>query len=223
MFKRHPDYTWVLEHTSQAYAWSYINFIKTTTNITEETMIQFCKLNDSVGSPETFNFGFVTASPSNFRYIFHAHLILSYLQTLNLPITNIIEVGGGYGGLCLAIHFFADHYKVKVNSYKIIDLEAVTRLDRLYLSKVNPSLSVECVDSATFGKTIQVEDGFLISNYCFSELPLELRQRYMRHLFGKIAHGFMAWNCIPLYDFGFSYKEETEYPLTGAFNKYVYF
>jgi hypothetical protein len=33
----------------------------------------------------------------------------------------------------------------------------------------------------------------------------------------------MAWNWIPLYDFGFPVREEIEYPKTGGYNKYIYF
>ena len=46
---------------------------------------------------------------------------------------------------------------------------------------------------------------------------------YIKTLFPKVQHGFMAWNMIPIYDFGFKYTIEDEYPKTGDFNKYVYF
>lgn len=98
-----------------------------------------------------------------------------------------------------------------------------SELQKLYLSKINPKLNVEFIDGATFGKNIKVKNAFFISNYCFSELSSELRDMYVKNLFPKIAHGFMCWNMIPLYNFGFNVKDELEYPSTGEFNKYIYF
>ena len=64
---------------------------------------------------------------------------------------------------------------------------------------------------------------FLISNYCFSEIPGNLQKEYIAKLFPKVSHGFMAWNHIPVYNFGFDIKEEVEFPKTGSYNKYIYF
>lgn len=222
-FKSHPDYTYVLEHTGHGDGLEYLKHIKSMSQISEDEMKAFCNLNDSIGNPKKNDFGFIHTSPSNLRYIFHSHLILSHMASLNLPLHNIIEIGGGYGGLSLALHFFSKKYNVKMNSYKILDLKEPSDLQNLYLSKVNHKVNVDFIDGATFGKKIKVKNAFLISNYCFSELSSELREQYVKELFPKIAHGFMCWNMIPLYNFGFNVREEVEYPLTGKFNKYVYF
>jgi len=136
---------------------------------------------------------------------------------------DIVEVGGGYGGLCLALHHFAEKYGVKIKSYTILDLAPPSRLQKLYLEKIQPSLKVDLVDASTFGEGISKTNLFLISNYCFSEIPDNLQKEYIAKLFPKVSHGFMAWNHIPLYNFGFDVKEEMEYPKTGAYNKYLYF
>lgn len=222
-FKSHPDYTYVLEHTGQGDGLEYLNLIKKRTKIAEAEIKAFCSLNDSIGNPHKVNFGFVNTAPSNLRYIFHSHLILSHISSLKLPVLNIVEVGGGYGGLALCLDFFSKSYGVRINSYTIVDLKAPNDLQRLYVSKVNPKMKVDFVDGASFGKDIELQDAFLISNYCFSELDDERREQYEKNLFSKVAHGFMCWNMIPLYNFGFNVRDETEYPLTGDFNKYVYF
>jgi hypothetical protein len=64
---------------------------------------------------------------------------------------------------------------------------------------------------------------FIISNYCFSEISEEFQKKYIDILFPKVSHGFMAWNMIPTYNFGFKFSEEDEYPKTGEFNKYLRF
>jgi hypothetical protein len=135
---------------------------------------------------------------------------------------NIVEVGGGYGGLYLAISFFSNKYQVIINSYNIIDLYDATVLQKWYLSQ-HGITNVNFHDSNSFGENINVNNLFLISNYCFSEISKELQEKYIQILFPKVSHGFMSWNSIPLYNFGFYVKSEKEYPLTDHKNLYVYF
>ena len=61
---------------------------------------------------------------------------------------------------------------------------------------------------------------FLISNYCFSELSSLNQDSYRQILFPKIANGFIVWNAVPLFDFGFPAQVEPEVPNTGDWNKY---
>lgn len=223
-FKLHPKYRYMLEHVTNESGYQYLTCIQNNTDISNDEINTFCSLNDSVGNPSKTDYHSVITSPSSLRYIYHAHLILSHLQKLNLPPVDIVELGGGYGGLCLSVHHFSEKYGIKINSYTIVDLPNIIQLQSLYLSKVNPDLQVNFVDGTTFGKNIDKSAIFLVSNYCFSEISAEFQKEYIQHLFPKVAHGFMAWNNIPTYNFGFSLKEEREFPHTGGkFNKYVYF
>jgi len=222
-FKANPTYQAILEHVSPEIGTQYLDAINEFTPFTLEDIKGFCTLNDSLGSPVTSDYTDVVTSPSNLRYIFHSHLILSHLQSLGLPQIDIVEVGGGYGGLCLALHHFAEKYSLTIRSYTIIDLPEPSRLQKHYLWKINPYLNVEFVEASTFGAGISKKDMFLISNYCFSEISDKLQKEYRTTLFPKVSHGFMTWNWIPLYDFGFTVKEETEFPKTGPYNKYLYF
>ena len=222
-FKSQPSYTYMLEHVSKDQGEKYLQLIKLMTEITVEEIREFCKMNDSLGNPGRETIDTFTVSPTSLRYIFHAHLILTHIRNLKLSVLDIVEIGGGYGGLCLALHFFCNKYMIPINSYTIIDLENAIQLQNLYISKVNPSLQINFVNSSTFGSNIQKEKMFLISNYCFSEIEYNLQIQYIARLFPKIVHGFMAWNHIPTYYFGFSLREEDEYPKTGQFNKYIYF
>jgi hypothetical protein len=222
-FKSHPSYTYMLEHVTKDQADEYMHYIIKNTAITLIDIQEFCIMNDYIGNPTTFDFGFIRCSPTSLRYILHAHLILKYLQKLNLPSVDIVEVGGGYGGLSLALHHFSPRYKIQINSYGIIDLPNITRLQKLYLTSINPALKVDFFDATTFGEGVRGQNNFLISNYCFSEITDAFQKKYMEVLFPKVSHGFMAWNMIPTYNFGFTYEEEEEYPKTGPKNKYVYF
>jgi len=223
-FKSSNEYRGILEHVSPEYGSEYIEYINEYTNITEEDMEGFCRINDSIGNPIVTDYGFITASPTSLRYIFHSHIIFRHIQSLNHTSVDIVEVGGGYGGLCLAIHYFSKRYNIRINSYTIVDLKAASDLQRLYLEKTIPEANIRCVDAETFGKNIDRNNMFLISNYCFSEISAEYQKQYITHLFPKVAHGFMAWNCIEPYNFGFNIRIEEERPNTGGmYNKYIYF
>jgi hypothetical protein len=221
-FKKNPQYQAMLEHVTPGHGREYLTNIKKVFD--DSTILEFCRMNDSIGSPILSTYEEMSVSSTSLRYIFHSHLILSHAKSLDLSGLDIVEVGGGYGGLCLALHFFAEKYGVTIKSYTIVDLTNPSRLQSIYIPRVNPAISVNYVNASTFGADIPMENMFLISNYCFSEISDSYQKEYIAKLFPKVSHGFMAWNFIPTYNFGFETRVETEYPNTGnQFNKYVYF
>jgi hypothetical protein len=182
-------------------------------------IIRFCQENDKYGGGEKYDFGFIVTSPSNFRYILHAHLIFTHIKSNNMNDVNIVEVGCGYGGLCLAIHLFSNLYNINILSYNLVDLPDMINLQKIYLSNFN-------INNLKFHNAYDynIENNlFLISNYCFSEISDDNQKQYIQKLFPKVIHGFMAWNFIPVYNFGFECKVVDEYPLTGCYNKYIFF
>ena len=223
-FKSNRSYTDILEHVNQDQGKQYLSYIYEKSNITSDEIVSFCKLNDSLGNPSIVEFNSrIKASPTSLRYILHAHLILNHMISLNLSSIDLIEIGGGYGGLCLALDYFSSKYNIKIDSYTIIDLESALNLQNLYLSTINPSIRVKYINASTYGASMSNNNLFLVSNYCFSEISKEYQMKYIKILFPKVSHGFMAWNAIPTFDFGFKMLEEKEYPLTGQYNKYLYF
>ena len=225
-FKSHPSYKYMLEHVTSEEGLNYLQSIMTYTHLTQNDVMGFCELNDTIGKPTIYKYGKYlpkAVSPTSLRYVYHAHLILTHIvNTGNLNI-DIIEIGGGYGGLCLAIHYFSNKYGITIKSYKICDLTNIINLQWLYLKQVCPTLSIDFVDSNTYGYNINANNLFLVSTYCFSEIAKNHQDLYIQILFPKIIHGFIAWNAIPLYDFGFNTRVEHEHPNTCKDNKYVYF
>jgi len=70
------------------------------------------------------------------------------------------------------------------------------------------------------------ENSFLISNYAFSEISLELQKKYTKEVLNPYtSHGFLVWNFINIYKFinDKNITIENEYPFTSSINKYVYF
>ena len=223
-FKSNIDFTDILEHVSYEQGLEYLRHIRNTNKINDEDIISYCSLNDKIGGGNKYDYNFIKTSPTNLRYILHSHLILTHINTLNLQSVKLVEVGCGYGGLCLAINYFSKLYNINIESYKLVDLPVVSKLQQAYLQNHILNFSPEYYSAFNYGADIQnSNDYFLISNYCFSEISKDNQIQYIKNLFPKIQHGFMAWNCIPLYYFGFNYTDEIEYPLTGELNRYIYF
>jgi hypothetical protein len=223
-FKVNPNYTYMLEHVTKSLGKQYLTGILTYTSITEEEVAAFCAINDAIGNPSKQIYEELFVSPSSLRYVFHAHLILTQMKAVGQLVADVVEVGGGYGGLCIAVKHFAPKYGITINSYTICDLPNIIRLQKIYIGKAAPEMQVEFVDATTFGQEIPRANMFLVSNYCFSEITRANQDSYRQKLFPKVAHGFMAWNMIPVYNFGFTTRVESEFPNTGGpMNKYVYF
>ena len=229
-FKSNPRYMYMLEHVSKYQGHQYLECIIQRTAFSRDDVIQFCAINDAIGNPIKVKYPDllqdVYVSPSSLRYIYHAHLILSYMNSLGKDAQrDIVEIGGGYGGLCLAINHFAPQYGVHINSYTICDLTNIIQLQELYLNEVKLDINVNFVDAVTYGADIPHDKMFLISNYCLSEISLDHQIKYRECLFPKVEHGFFAWNAIPLHSLGLDHLyNEPEVPNCGnKFNKYVWF
>jgi len=220
-FKQNPDYTYMLEHTSGKQGQQYLDLIQKQTKISFKDVREFSAKNDAIGGTKQKTYGELTLSPSNLRYLYQAYLIIKHFQKFKVKV-NIVEIGGGYGGLFLAIDFLARKYKIDINSYTIIDIPTIAKFQKLYVSKVQHTIPFDTLPSTNFGSEIS-KDSFLVSCYSFAEIPREYQDKYIETLFPKIKHGFIVWNNIPVYDFGFAVEVEDEVPKTGKVNKYVRF
>lgn len=227
-FKRVKPYRKVLEHVNDTQGLSYYQLLTNDNNpITTQQILNFSAQNDSFGNPNTMSIANMSVSPTTLRYLYHARLILDHLNSNKVFYKtgiNIVEVGGGYGGLCLAINYLnISKYRLPIKSYTIIDLEDVSKLQELYLSKFKLLFPV------SFRSDIgnYVNYNFLISNYAISEFDPQTRMNYMNGLANYMPHGFMVWNG-GVYNFSSigkfkRAKHEPEKPQTGKSNVFVYF
>jgi hypothetical protein len=225
-FRSDERYTGILEHVSYKQGYDYLQCLLKNTKLTFEDVSEFCSLNDKVGGPKIFSYPRVRAAPTSLRYLYHAHLALTHFITFNKQM-DFVEIGGGYGGLALAVDYLAKKYGIleSVKSYTVIDLTAPIKLQQEVLKQNTLSIPVKFIDAATHGQDISTTNMFLISNYAFSYFSEPIRKKYEVSLFPKVKHGFMAWNFIKTYNFGFELRVENEVPLTGPAetNRYVYF
>lgn len=183
VFKRDPGYRHVLEHVPFEEGQKYLDAIE----IDYADKLNEIKENDRLGSPFVFEYPNVgVISPTTLRYIKNSSDIVGKFGT---DIKSIVEIGGGYGGLCKVLSSF-----IKFESYLIIDLEEPNLLSRKYLSHFNlPTLShrSEEIDS--------IEENFdlLISNYAFSECERDVQMEYLEKFVKKSNKFYMMYN-----DFG---------------------
>ena len=234
-FKQNQRYRCCLEHISQGEGEKYLELIETEFDIPFTNIVDFVTINDKYGGPLKDQFfsnkykKIFNCSPTCLRYIYHALVILQYYKTTQLM--EIVEVGCGYGGLCLAINYFSNLLEIPIRKYHLVDLPVVCNLITQYLSKHDNTIKIpyEIYVSDLFGENIASDNLFMISNYCFTEISDEYKNNYCRYLLPKVNHGFMVGQfsfCRHLSPNMLQktiVKIEEEKPLTGEENCFVYF
>ena len=236
-FKSHPRYRDILEHVSPVQGEQFLATIKEKYSnfyIThKEYLIELCTQNDLYG--KTFKAkhnDFTECSPSNLRYILHSLLVLEYLKSMSMKNIDIVEIGGGYGGLAFFINRLAPLVNLKINSYTVFDLLEATQLTKKYLKALGTKIEISQLNTCN----TLTEGSFLISNYALSEISPAIQEEYVEQILNRfITHGFLTWNgghnvfTGKMYEKFISDKsvyKVAEYPQTNLrdqSNSYVYF
>jgi len=222
LFKSNTVYNTILEHVSNEQGLEYLKLILGEFNLDINKIIEFSYINDSIGQPVLYDYHLFKCSPSSLRYIYHTCLILNYIKKLNIKSINIVEIGGGYGGLCLCISYFSKYFDINIENYNIIDIDIVTKLIKKYLNNFNLNFNIELHNANTYGQNIKKKDLFMISNYCYSEIDYEERIKYKEISFPKVSNGFLVWNDFNLEVIKDTQQVKIERPLTGSYNKFIY-
>jgi hypothetical protein len=203
-FKSNASYTEVLEHVNDEKGNLYLQQIITDfTDLyynNKSLFIDICIANDLYGKTVKKKFdNFTVCSPSNLRYIYQSCKILNYMNELGLNNIDIIEIGGGYGGLCFFMHRISNMFNINIKSYTIFDLLGPSLLTKKYLL----NLGIQNTNHYQLNNFQTLNsNSFLISSYAFSELPENIRGEYQEKIINPyVMHGFMAWNAIPVYKF----------------------
>jgi hypothetical protein len=220
-FKSNREYNRILEHVSAEEGLDYLDHIRAEFGSLINKALDFCKMNDQYGKPHVYSYDrFGNVSPTSLRYVFHSLLILKYLKELGRSEYDIVEVAVGYGGLCLALHYFAPEFGIKINSYHLADLKPVMTLAKSYLNLF--SIKAETADE----NSLIPMNAFFISNYGFGEFSEEWREFYRQTVLSECSHGFLVFNnppCDPATALGKAITRiEPERPRTGD-NRFVYF
>ena len=183
-FKSHPAYRHVLEHVSFEEGQQYLKEI----DIDYLDKLEEVKENDSLGSPVIYEYPSVgEISPTTIRYIKNTSDIINKFGT---SFDSIVEIGGGYGGLCKVLSSF-----IKFEQYLLLDLEECNLLSRKYLSHFNlPTLSYRSEEIDEIDENFDL----LISNYAFSECHKEVQQDYIESFIKKSTNFYIMHNNFHL-------------------------
>jgi len=100
---------------------------------------------------------------------------------------DIVEVGGGYGGLCRMIHAYH-----KPRSYTIIDLPEALALAERYLKCYG--IETRMVSCDAYDE--EPIDTF-ISNYALTELTKDVQDGYANKLLKRSKFGYVTYNSQP--------------------------
>lgn len=187
-FRQNRLYQEILEHVTKEQSDLYISEMKNPERLTEEHISQF-RENDSVGNPVTFEYNqFGIVSPTTIRYIKNTLDIDTFLA--GQKVDNIVEIGGGYGGLCRALSVLVDF-----ENYLIVDLPEVNQLSNKYLSNfknLNGKTSQAFYDEVASIEGIDL----LISNYAYSECTFELQKSYYDNIIVNSDKFYITYNNI---------------------------
>jgi putative sugar O-methyltransferase len=187
-FKSFKEYNVVLEHVDQQLGLQYYEHIqKFGKEVYDNYLNQFLE-NDKIGNPTQFFYGNEKISPTTLRYIKNS-LDLSYLCS-DEDVSKIVEVGGGYGGLCktLSVVCEFDHY---IN----IDLPETLELQKKYLSNFDQVYS-KC-EFVSCEKINEIHDiDLFISNYSLSELTISCQLEYIDKVIKNSKIVYITYNSI---------------------------
>jgi hypothetical protein len=221
----------MLEHVPGEYANKYLDLILER-GITIDAIQRYTSMVDAIGNPGKDNYvrGYSTLQSSTtcLRYLYHAIEIVELLA--DCPVSpHVVEIGGGYGGLVVAIDFILTLQNIKEKiDYTILDLPGPNKLQKYYTDNFSlTSVTLHFVNGESYGAELMFPSMFVISNYCLAEMGDQHRQRYIQTIFSKpfIVGGYMQWNSDAPTNFldEFSSKIEEENPKTGPYNKTIIF
>jgi len=160
------------------------------------------KENDIYGTPEIYEYNIVgNICPCTLLYISHSFDI-AYLLGYFQP-KKIVEIGGGYGGLCKTLDVIYDF-----DEYILIDLPEAIELCKKYLNNF-PELYNKTVFITTeeFYSNDKIYDADLFIAICsLAECGEDIQNMYVDRILMNSKFGFLMYNTlhiseiIPIYE-----------------------
>jgi len=176
IFRRQGPIRRTIEHVSETLGEQYFLLARARWPV----MGRF-KLLDSVGDPCLYEYGAWQFSPNTMRYAGTLSDIIDFFG--ELKDLDVVEIGGGYGGLCAAASLFG------YRSWTIIDLPEALEMARAYLE----ALGVKAIYETRPPKR---QWDLVISNYAISECEAVTHEMYRRNVLLKSTRGYVIYNRI---------------------------
>lgn len=187
-FKQDSRYKIILEHVNKHESDLFISEMKNYDILNEKHLEEF-RENDLIGNSEIYEYKFFgKMSPSTIRYIKNTLDIFDFIGSKKIK--NIVEIGGGYGGLCKTINVLLNY-----DSYTIIDLPEVNALSKKYTDQFfNLKGKVSQLSMDELNKIKDVD--LVISNYAFSECSQVAQMTYYNNIIANSKYFYMVYNNI---------------------------
>jgi len=140
-------------------------------------------------------------SPKTLQYTCLALKFFQHLQGLGIYQTDIIELGGGYGGQCYVMYQIAAKYNISITSYTIFDLPEVSLLQQKYLTQLMATDEIYNIyyhnpwqKHISLPHNNNKNNTTLFSANTLAELSDLNQEFYYRLLVSSVDHGYVVWN-----------------------------
>ena len=193
-FKSIQGYKNILEHVTPRQGAEYLQVAMEMAGDALLENLEAFKENDVIGNPDRFSYPETgKISPTTIRYIKNVFEMATLLG--ESPISRVVEVGGGYGGLCKTLSVVCDF-----DEYILVDLPEAVAVQEKYLSNF-PELYAKCkFVSCDDVETVKDVDLF-ISNYALSECDYDTQINYYDKLVANSKFAYIIYNLVNFNDF----------------------
>lgn len=193
-FKKNNDYRKILEGAPKQFSDYYIQRIN---SHNEKDLfyqnLELFKENDKLGNPDLYEEdGIGLISPSTLKFASNCLDIISFIKQFGdlENVKNIVEIGGGYGGLCLILSNF-----IKFDSYTLVDLPEAADLANKYLSNFeNVYPKINCVSCDNLSKIKDKKFDLCIAINSLSECNIDTQIDYFKKFISKSNYSYIVRN-----------------------------
>ena len=230
-FKNNSNFTNILEHTSEKFGRDYIQLIiQEFSNFINLIDWDKIKENDKLGGAVLVDFSELSSvinlpdykfSPSTIGYLYKGLSILKFASSKNKTKINILEIGGGYGGQCKIVKDLSPLFNITIENYGLIDLKAVSDLQKKYLSTLNyKDITYYAYEDLKDFDSFDKYD-LLVSIYALGEFDVEIQNFYVNNVIKNIKDFYLIWNTKDIHSFFSNFNITSENPKTGFFNTLI--
>lgn len=195
VFRRHPDYTPILEHVDRKLGLQYLSIIRDKYGLNCSDILSITEPLNTVGMPRLHHLPGLdrAVSMTALRYL---KVALDITRSVGTDLGHVVEIGCGFGGQSIILDRLA-----KIHSYTFIDIWQVNLLIRAFVESIGVSFDYS---TSTISDSVCRRDGWdmAISNYAYSELPLALQRRYYQAILSRSTSGYMTMNSGEKGSFG---------------------
>jgi hypothetical protein len=163
--------------------------VKISKSINEDLYQQYYK---HITNKKIIGYGNYSPTFGNFSQLESRHIMMSIILFSNIKdnITNILEIGGGYGGWL--------HLNNEIQNFKkwyILDLLHLNILQEWYLSSQNISRDkYELYSNENYGQLLNIKLDLVIGSHSLSEFSIEIFNDYFEKLVKNIKYFFYAYH-----------------------------